>query len=224
MPLWEQLHTVQFWWALGSIILIDIVLAGDNALLIAMAARRLSPLLQRRAILFGTAGAIIVRVALTFVAVSLLRYPGLLLVGGGLLLWIAFKLLIQDDEAHAGPEATTLRQALQTIIIADTVMGMDNVLAIAGAAQNNFLLVILGLLISIPLVVWGSTLIIRILARFPALVYVGSAVLVVTAVQMMLHDPMIREHLEIPMWLPWTVHAVMLFSVLGFGYYRRKRM
>lgn len=224
MPIWEQLQTMHFWTALGSIILIDIVLAGDNAIVIALAARRLPADLQRRAIMLGTAGAIIVRVALTLVAVSLLRYPGLMLVGGLLLLWIAYKLLVQEDGEHTGPEATTLRQALQTIIIADTVMGLDNIIAIAGAAHDSFFLVLLGLIISIPLVVWGSTLVMRMLTRFPILVFVGAAVLVMTAVQMVLRDPLIHHRWDLPMWLPWLLHICTLITVLGLGYRRRKNL
>lgn len=222
---WEHLQTAQFWLALGSIILIDLVLAGDNAIVIALAARRLPPAVQRRAIILGTVGAITVRVLLTLVAVSLLRIPGLMLIGGALLFWIAYKLLVQDEENHSPHHAaTTLRQALQTILIADTVMGMDNVIGIAGAANGNFLLVILGLLISIPLVVWGSTLVLNLLKKFPLLIYLGAAVLIITAVHMIFKDVLLVQTFLLPTWLPWLAHIVMLISILGLGYRHRQKI
>ncbi|MCC7005523.1 MAG: YjbE family putative metal transport protein, partial [Ottowia sp.] len=178
--------------------------------------------LQRRAILFGTAGAIIVRGLLTIAAVSLLRIPGLMLVGGLMLFWIAYQLLAESENTHQTAEALTLRQALQTIIVADTVMGMDNVIAIAGAAQGDFFLVILGLAISIPLVVWGSTLVLHLLTRFPILVYAGSAVLVMTAVHMVLSEKIVRNYWNIPTWLPWLAHISAITVILGLGYLRRK--
>ncbi len=222
---WEHFQTAQFWLALGSIILIDLVLAGDNAIVIALAARRLPRAIQRRAIILGTIGAITVRVLLTLVAVSLLRIPGLMLIGGTLLFWIAYKLLVQDEENHSPHyAATTLRQALQTILIADTIMGMDNVIGIAGAANGNFVLVILGLLISIPLVVWGSTLVLNLLKKFPLLIYLGAAVLVITAVHMIFKDALLAQIFVTPTWLAWLAHIVMLVIILGLGYRRRQEI
>ena len=215
--------TTQFWWALGSIILIDIVLAGDNAIAIALVARQLPHHLQKRAILLGTFAAIIMRVLFTLVAVWLLKIPGLMLIGGVLLLWIAYQLLITEDEAQHASSAHNLRQALQTIMIADTIMSLDNVLAIAGAAQGNFFLVILGLLISIPLVIWGSTLVLHLLKRFPVIIYLGAAVLIITAIQMVFKDIFVMRYYRFPTELIWIVHAVMLTIILTFGYSTRKK-
>lgn len=164
----SDIFTMQFAAALASIIVIDLVLAGDNAILIALAARNLPPELQKKAIMWGAAGAIVVRALMTLAVVWLLKIPGLMLVGGLALVWIAWKLLADDgqggDEHGAG--STTLMGAMKTIIIADAVMGIDNVLAIAGASHGSFLLVVLGLLISVPVVVWGSGVVLRISFNF----------------------------------------------------------
>ena len=154
-----DLFSLQFLYALGAIVLIDLVLAGDNAIVIALAARKLPPHLQKRAIWWGTGGAIVVRSAMTVLVVWLLKIPGLLLLGGALLLWIAVRLLAPVDQQGADEHggATGFWGAMKTIVIADAVMGLDNVLAVAGAAQGSFLLVVLGLLISIPIVVWTRT-------------------------------------------------------------------
>lgn len=188
-----ELFSAEFLAALAAIILIDLVLAGDNAIVIALAARNLPPHLRRRAVLWGTAGAIAVRGLLTAVVVALLKIPGLLLAGGLLLLWIAYRLLVPEekpDGAHAA-SATTFWGAMRTIVIADAVMGLDNVLAVAGAAHGSYLLVVLGLLISIPIVVWGSTLILKWVDRFPVIVYVGAGVLAATAAKMVSGEPLI---------------------------------
>ena len=187
--------SAEFLSALAAIIVIDLVLAGDNAIVIALAARNLPAHLQKRAIVWGTAGAIIVRSAMTMVVVWLLKVPGLMLVGGALLVWIAYRLLAppeNGDEEH-GPAATTFWGAMRTIVIADAVMGLDNVLAVAGAAHGSYLLVVLGLLISIPIVIWGSTLILKWVERFPVIVYVGAGVLAWTAVKMMLGEPLLKD-------------------------------
>src|SRR5690348_6056535 len=164
-----------FWSGLASIILIDLVLAGDNAIVIALAARNLPRRLQRRAIVWGTAGAVVVRASLTVGVLWLLQIPGLMAAGGVLLVWIAYRLLVADDngETHEVAPAASFWAAMRTIVIADAVMGLDNVLGVAGAAQGSVLLVVLGLLISIPIMVWGSTLVLRFLERLPVLVYVG---------------------------------------------------
>ena len=149
----DLMVTSGFWSALAAIIVIDLVLAGDNAIVIALAARSLPRIHQRRAILWGTVGAVAVRTGLTVGALSLLKIPGLMLVGGVLLVWIAYRLLSGDDDGHAHEvaPAATFWAAMRTIVIADAVMGLDNVLAVAGAANGSILLVVLGLLISIPL-------------------------------------------------------------------------
>src|SRR5688572_14557751 len=157
-----ELFSGEFFSALAAIIIIDLVLAGDNAIVIALAARGLPGHLARRAILWGTFGAIAVRSAMTLVVVWLLKIPGLLFLGGLALVWIGYKLLAPQKEE--GPDshrqsATSFWAAMKTIIVADAVMGLDNVMAVAGAAHGSFLLVVLGLLISIPIVIWGSQLI-----------------------------------------------------------------
>ncbi len=189
--------SAEFFSALLAIIVIDLVLAGDNAIVIAMAARSLPPHLRQRAIIWGAAGAIVVRSAMTLVVVWLLKIPGLLLAGGALLVWIAYRLLVpeEDDSGGHGPVATTFWGAMKTIVIADAVMGLDNVLAVAGAAHGSYLLVVLGLLISVPIVIWGSTLILKWVERFPSIVYLGAGVLAWTAAKMMLSEPLVKDAL-----------------------------
>ena len=168
-----DIFSFEFLSALGAIILIDLVLAGDNALVIALAARNLPAALQRRAILWGTAGAIAVRSVMTLGVVWLLQVPGLMLTGGLLLVWIAVKLLRPQDEASSGDDhgtSTGFWGAMKTIIVADAVMGIDNVLGVAGAAQGSFLLVVIGLIVSIPVVVWCSTLVLKLVERFPVVI------------------------------------------------------
>jgi YjbE family integral membrane protein len=180
------------WWpALAAIVVIDLVLAGDNAIVIGLAARNVPAHLQRRVILWGTAGAIGVRIALTSVVVWLLRVPGFLLVGGIALIWIGWKLTQSPGGGgHANERTATVRGAIQTIIVADAVMGVDNVLAVGGAAHGSLLLVVIGLAISIPIVVWGSTLVVRWVDRFPAILWGGAAVLGWTAAKMIASEPL----------------------------------
>ena len=187
----------QFFTALLAIIVIDLVLAGDNAIVIALAARSLPAHLQRRAIIWGAVGAIVVRSAMTVVVVWLLKIPGLLLAGGAALVWIAWRLL-QPGQGESGghhPAATSFWGAMRTIVIADAVMGLDNVLAVAGAAHGHYGLVVAGLVISVPIVVWGSTLVLKLVERFPSVVYLGAGVLLATAVKMMTGEPLLA-----PLW------------------------
>jgi len=187
-----------FFSALIAIVVIDLVLAGDNAIVIALAARGLPERLRKRAIVWGAAGAVAVRSAMTVVVVWLLQIPGLLLAGGVVLLWIAYKLLLPDEGAGKRHDAaaTTFWGAMRTIVVADAVMGLDNVLAVAGAAHGSYLLVVAGLVISVPIVVWGSTIVLKVVDRFPAIVYVGAAVLVWTAVKMVRGEPIVQPWLE----------------------------
>ena len=168
------------WWsALLAIVLIDLVLAGDNAIVIALAARNLPKHLQKKAILWGTVGAIGVRTLMTLVVVWLLKIPGLMLVGGLGLLWIAYKLVADQgdgDEEH-GPAASTFWGAMKTIVVADALMGIDNVLGVAGAAHGAMDLVVIGLLISVPIVVFGSTVVLKLVERFPIIIWLGAGVL-----------------------------------------------
>jgi YjbE family integral membrane protein len=222
-----ELFTPQFFSALLAIVVIDLVLAGDNAIVIALAARSLPPDLRRKAVLWGTVGAIAVRSAMTLIVVWLLMIPGLRFVGGLALVWIAWKLLAPkegEEGVHARP-ADNFWAAMKTIVIADALMGLDNVLAVAGAAQGSFVLVVLGLLISVPIVVWGSTLILKWVDRYPVIVYIGAGVLAWTAAQMMLHEPLLKT------WAPWAltleakaaVYFVVIVGVLASGYLAERR-
>lgn len=213
-----EFFSADFFSALLAIIVIDLVLAGDNAIVIALAARNLPTELRKKAIVWGTMGAIVVRTAMTLVVVWLLKIPGLLLLGGALLIWIAYKLLAdKDDGGHEVQAAANFWGAMKTIVVADAVMGLDNVLAVAGAAHGNFLLVVIGLLISIPIVIWGSQLILKWVERFPSIVYVGGAVLAWTAAKMMLGEPLVKEYVENRQWLSVLCYVVVIGGVLGGG-------
>lgn len=212
-----EFFTADFFSALLAILVIDLVLAGDNAIVIGMAARRLPKEQQKKVIIWGTVGAILIRIVATLVVVWLLNIPGLLLVGGLLLIWISYKLLA-DEKGHDNIKAEdNLWGAIRTIIIADAAMGLDNVLAVAGAAHGNFLLVVIGLLISVPIVVWGSTLIIGWIERFPVLIYVGAGVLAWTAAKMIVDEPFIASYFAANPMLKWGFIIVLVAGVLLAG-------
>jgi YjbE family integral membrane protein len=206
------LFTPAWWSALAAIVLIDLVLAGDNAIVIGLAARNVPRELQHRVIVWGTAGAILVRIALTGVVVWLLRIPGFLVAGGFALIWIGWKLTRGGGDAHDVRAVSTVRGAIQTIIVADAVMGVDNVLAVAGAAQGNFVLVMLGLAISIPIVVWGSTLVVRWVDRFPVILWFGAAILGWTAAKMIVGEPLVA-----PWFGAYPVARIALFALVIVG-------
>lgn len=214
-----------FFTALLAIIVIDLVLAGDNAIVIALAARSLPRDLQKKAILWGTVGAIVVRTAMTLVVVWLLKIPGLLVVGGLLLIPIALKLLTEDkpEDSHEISAITGFWGAMRTIIVADALMGLDNVLAVAGAAHGNFVLVVLGLLISVPIVVWGSTLILKLVERYPAVVYIGAGALLWTAAKMILHERFVAEWIGGRVLFEVLVYAIVIGGGLAFGWWREQR-
>lgn len=217
------------WWsALLAIILIDLVLAGDNAIVIALAARNLPPHLQRKAVMWGTVGAIAVRSVMTLGVVWLLKVPGLMLVGGLGLVWIAYKLLAdQSGDEHQGPVASTFWGAMKTIVIADALMGVDNVLGVAGAAHGAMDLVVIGLLISVPIVVFGSTVVLKLVERFPIIIQLGSAVLAFTAAKMVVSEPLLASVFgpENPMGTAyrWAVYVVAVAGVLGAGAWAQRR-
>jgi YjbE family integral membrane protein len=215
-----ELYSVEFLSALAAIVVIDLVLAGDNAIVIALAARSLPRHLQKQAIVWGTFGAIVVRSAMTMVVVWLLKIPGLMLIGGALLVWIALRLLAPQEsgEDGHGPTATTFWGAMKTIVIADAVMGLDNVLAVAGAAHGSYLLVVLGLLISIPIVIWGSTLILKWVERFPSIVYLGAGVLAWTAVKMMINEPLVKDAVAANGALAPLAYLAVIGGVLWAGF------
>lgn len=209
--------------SLLTIILLDLALAGDNAIVIAMAARHLPRALQTKAVFWGTFGAIAVRFALTAVVVYLLRLPGLMLAGGMLLLPIAWKLLKREGDPHQVDPGTHFWVALRTIILADALMGMDNVLAIAGASQGHLGLVVLGLLISVPLVVWGSTLILRLIERFPVVVYLGAAAIAWTAARMIAGDHLLEPWFEARSWAGYALDALLVAGVCAGSWLIRRR-
>jgi len=211
--------------ALAAIIVIDLVLAGDNAIVIALAARNLPKDLQRRAIAWGTVGAVVVRTSLTVAVLWLLQIPGLMAAGGALLVWIAYRLLTSDDggRAHDVAPAVSFWAAMRTIVIADAVMGLDNVLAVAGAAHGSILLVVLGLVISVPIVVWGSTLILRWIERFPALLYVGGAVLAWTAAKMIADEPYFENFFEERRAIKAALYPAIIGGVLGLAWVRNRK-
>jgi YjbE family integral membrane protein len=191
----DQFMTADFWIAVGQIIMIDIVLGGDNAVVIALACRKLPPAQRTQGIIWGTVGAILLRVILIFFALTLLAIPYLKLVGAVLLVWIGVKLLVPDEEGHGEIEASDkLWSAVKTVIVADLVMSVDNVIAIAGAAEgaggdHKMPLVIFGLLVSIPIIVWGSQLVLKLMDRYPMIVTVGAMLLGWIAGTMAVSDP-----------------------------------
>jgi YjbE family integral membrane protein len=185
------LLTPEFWIALSQIILINIVLSGDNAVVIAMASRSLPPAQQKKAILFGSVGAIVLRVILTFFAVYLLTLPYLKLVGAALLLWIGVGLMKSDDGEEDMAGHSSLAAAIKTIVVADLVMSLDNVIGVAAAAKGNVALLVFGLVISIPLIIFGSTLILKLMGRFPVIITLGAGLLGWVAGEMAMTDPAI---------------------------------
>jgi YjbE family integral membrane protein len=215
-----ELLSAEFFSALLAIIIIDLVLAGDNAIVIALAARSLPPDLRKRAIIWGTFGAIAVRTAMTLVVVWLLKIPGLMLLGGALLVWIAYKLLADnDDSGHEVSAASSFWGAMKTIIVADAVMGLDNVLAVAGAAHGSFLLVVIGLLISIPIVIWGSQIILKYVERYPGIIYIGGAVLAWTSVKMITNEAMVKDFFAAYPGFAGLLYIVVIGGVLAGGFW-----
>jgi YjbE family integral membrane protein len=223
-----ELFSVPWWSALLAIILIDLVLAGDNAIVIALAARNLPPEHQNKAIMWGTVGAIVIRSAMTVGVVWLLKIPGLMLVGGLGLLWIAYKLITDTSEnEHQGGTATTFWGAMKTIIVADALMGVDNVLGVAGAANGDFTLVVIGLLISIPIVVLGSKLVLQLVEKWPVIINLGAAVLAFTAAQMVINekllDPIFDGGETIHLIARVATYAVAVVGVLGLGWWATRK-
>jgi len=186
----------EFLLSLLQIIMVNLVLSGDNAVVIALACRNLKPDLQKKAVFWGSFGAIVLRIVLTFIAIWLLQIPLVQVAGGLLLLWIAVKLLRGDDEDSHISSGSNMMEALKTIIFADLIMSLDNVIAVAGAANGNLLLVIVGLAISIPLIIWGSQLLMKLMNRFPIIVLLGAALLGYTAGEMIAGDKLVGGLIE----------------------------
>ncbi|MFC4762574.1 TerC family protein [Dyella koreensis] len=216
--------TPEFFSGLMAIVLLDLVLAGDNAIVIALAARNLPKHLQKKAVFWGSFGAVAIRIALTAVVVYLLKLPGLMLAGGLLLLPIAWKLLRTDDgDGHNIGAAAGFWAAIRTIVVADALMGLDNVLAIAGASGGHMTLVIIGLAISVPLVVWGSTLILKLIERFPIIVYIGAGAIAWTAARMIAHDHLLASWFDARGWAKYTLDALLVAAVCGGGWLMQRR-
>src|ERR1044071_365083 len=214
--------TPEFWSALAAIVVIDLVLAGDNAIVIALAARNLPKAVQRRAILWGTVGAVGVRASLTVAVLWLLEVRRVMGAGGVLLVWIAYRLLAGDDGAkdHEVAAANGFWSAMGTIVIADAVMGMDNVLAVAGAAHGSVLLVVIGLVISIPIVVWGSTLILKWIEGVPRLLDVGASVLAWPGASRIAGEPLVEAELAPRPLFRTAVYLAVIGGVLGLALLR----
>jgi len=208
--------TAEWFSALASIVVIDLILAGDNALVIGLAARNVPPTLQGRVILWGTVGAIGVRALLTGVVVWLLKIPGFMLVGGVALVYVGWKLTHPDGKDEASVAAqSTVRGAVQTIIIADAVMGVDNVLAVGGAAHGSLLLVLIGLAVSVPIVIWGSTLVLKWVERYPAILWLGAAVIGWTAAKMIASEPLLAVALHEMRWLHTALYVAIVGGLAG---------
>lgn len=213
---------MEFLLALSKIMMVNIVLSGDNAVVIAMASRCLPPKQQKMAILWGSAGAIGLRIILTIVAVVLLQIPYLQFAGGLLLVWIAAKLLAEDSHCDNINASDNLWAAVKTIIIADIVMSLDNTLAIAAIANGDYVLLGVGLALSIPLIIFGSKILVVLMDRFPIIVYIGAALIAWTAGEMINADPMIGPH--VVAYTPhWLVPAAITVAVVGFGYWKQQR-
>lgn len=201
-----------------SIIMINLLLSGDNALVIALASRSLPKEQQQKAVFWGGAGAIVLRILLTFVAIILLQIPYLQFMGGLLLLWVAIKLMTGEHEDHTAIKAATnLWDAVKTILIADLVMSLDNVIAIAGVAKGHTGLLIIGLAISIPIIIWGSKIIMMLMEKYPIIITIGAAFLGWTAGEMVTADQKIGELLINYPWAHWVIPAVFAVLVVVAG-------
>ncbi|MGO4392605.1 TerC family protein [Variovorax sp. M-6] len=220
----EFLQTTDFWIGLLKIVWINIILSGDNAVVIAMAARSLPPHQQRTAVLFGSGAAVVLRIILTVVAAKLLALPYLQIIGGLLLLWIGTQLLSGEEEGDGeDKEYGSMMAAIRTILLADLVMSLDNVIAVAAAAQGSMVLLILGLAISIPLVIFGSTLMIKLMERFPIIVMLGAALIGWVAGETIVSDTILRDMLVANPWLHYAAAAAGAAFVVAVGRWLQKR-
>ncbi|MBT2300789.1 TerC family protein [Variovorax paradoxus] len=219
----DYLQTADFWIGLVKIVWINIILSGDNAVVIAMAARSLPPHQQKKAVLFGSGAAVVLRIALTVVAAKLLALPYLQILGGALLLWIGVQLL-GDEEGDNGEEKEygSMLAAVRTILLADLVMSLDNVIAVAAAAQGSMVLLILGLAISIPLVIFGSTLMIKLMERFPIIIMLGAALIGWVGGEAIVSDVALRGALAANPWLHYAGAAAGAFFVVAVGRWQQR--
>jgi YjbE family integral membrane protein len=214
----EVLQTADFWIGLLKIIWINIILSGDNAVVIALAARSLPPEQQRKAIIFGSGAAVVLRIGLTVVAVKLLQLSYLQVLGGLLLLWIGVQLLGEEESGEGeAKEVGSMMAAVRTILIADLVMSLDNVIAVAAAAKGSTTLLILGLAISIPLVIFGSTLMIKLMERFPIIVVMGAALIGWVGGETIASDVALRGFAEANSWIHYVAAALGAVLVVAVG-------
>jgi len=220
-----ELATPQFWIAVVEIIFVNILLSGDNAVVIALACRNLAPRQRRQGIFWGVLGAIVLRIVLTFFAMSLLAYPWLKLIGGALLLWIGVKLITQDDGGeHKVKASDRLMTAVWTIIVADLIMSLDNVVGVAAAAKGDGLLIVFGLVTSIPIVIVGSQIIMRLIARFPVLVLAGGGLLGYIAGEMVIEDPALQSWIAAnAAEVAWIVPPLGFAAVVAMGLWLTRR-
>jgi YjbE family integral membrane protein len=212
--------TPAFWLAVFQIIAIDILLGGDNAVVIALACRKLPQAQRAKGIFWGVVGAIALRIVLIFFALQLLAMPWLKIAGALLLIWIGIKLLQPEEEAGHGEivAATTLLAAIKTVVVADAVMSLDNVIAVAAAAHGNLLLVVFGILVSIPVVVWGSQLVLKLMDRYPIVISGGGALLGWIGGGMILGDPALPADLAVSMpYATYALAAAGALVVVAFG-------
>jgi len=221
-----EFTSAAFWAALGSIIWVNIILSGDNAVVIALAARSLPPKQQKMAIFWGSAAAILMRVVLTIIAVEMLKWPYLKIVGAILLVYIGVSLMLEDDGAHGGvgEDKGNIWTAIRTILIADLVMSLDNVLAVAAAAKGEVVLLAIGLAMSIPLIIFGSQLLLKVMERFPIIITAGAALLGFLAGEMLLTDPAFVQRMgELPHWQVNVGGVIGAALVVAIGQWMRKR-
>lgn len=206
-----------------QIIFLDLILSGDNAIVIAMAARNVPKDLQKRAILIGTGGAIGLRLLFAAIIVPLLKIPLIGAVGGLMLVWIAYKLVADNHDHGDNPQGgATVWSAVKTIIIADAVMSLDNVLALAGVA-HEFVPIMIGVLISIPIIIWGSSFIMKAMEKFPIIIYAGAAMLAWSAGKMIVEDKIIGGFVPTTA-LHLAVQVILTIAVVGIGYMKNKKM
>jgi YjbE family integral membrane protein len=221
-----EFTSAAFWAALGSIIWVNIILSGDNAVVIALAARSLPPKQQKKAIFWGSAAAIVMRVVLTIIAVEMLKWPYLKIIGAILLVYIGVSLMLEDDDGHGGvgEDKGNIWTAIRTILIADLVMSLDNVLAVAAAAKGEVVLLVVGLALSIPLIIFGSQLLLKVMERYPFIITAGAALLGFLAGEMLLTDPAFVQHVgELPHWQINVGGAIGAALVVAIGLGMRKR-
>ena len=220
----EFLSTPDFWIGLVKIIWINIILSGDNAVVIALAARSLPPEQQKKAIMIGSGAAVVLRIVLTVVAAKLLELSFLQIIGGCLLLWIGYQLLTGDEDGEGESKGNSgMMAAVRTILIADLVMSLDNVIAVAATAQGNMVLLILGLAISIPLVIFGSTLMIKLMERFPVIVTLGAALIGWVGGETIVNDNIMHDYAIAHPWLHYVAAAAGAILVVAVGKFVKAR-